>query len=208
MTDVSEPKRIPHLRETGVIFLDVETTGLDPSRHEILEIAIVDLSGHALVHTKIRPVHIETAEPEALRINGYAEHPELWANAPTFVEMCTQIRDALNHCVIVGHNPGFDRSFVISEMTRAGVEKPDKYVRRHIIDTTTLAWEHLVPCGLDRLNLDAICQFLEIPLDRTKRHGALEDTMATREAYLRMIRATQEHRAQWEKAAVARAAMA
>lgn len=185
------------LRDAEVAFLDVETTGLDPLQHEILEIAIVDLTGQVLLDTKIRPVHIETATPIALQINGYADHPERWKDAPTFAEKAEEICKILRHRVLIGQNPTFDRSFIISGLTQAGIENPEKYVRRHTIDLTTLAWEHLVPCGLDRLNLDAICKFLGVPLNREERHGALDDTLATREAYLQLIRANENHRARW-----------
>ena len=81
----------------------------------------------------------------------------------------------------------------------AKVQKAYRVLSRHVIDTTTLAWEHLVPCGLDRLNLDAICEFLGIELDRSERHGALADVQACRAAYLMMLRATEEQRIAWRE---------
>ncbi len=186
---------IPPLRTHTVVFLDVETTGLDPKIHEILEIAVVDLHGNILLDTKVKPVNIETASEGALKVNAYNEAD--WAKAPTFDDIKDEVMEVLKHKIVVGQNPQFDRSFVIEALDRAGVEKSYKKIRRHMIDTTTLAWEHLVPCGLERLNLDAECEFLGIPLEREKRHGALVDAQGARTLYLMTLRATEEQRFAW-----------
>jgi len=193
---------IPPLREQPVIFLDTETTGLDPDINEIVEIALVDQTGAVLLDTKVKPVKIETAHPKALEVNGYNEVD--WADAPTFVEIVDDVIAALEHKIIIGQNPNFDRNFVVSALERAGVDKAYRKVRRHVIDTTTLAYEHLVPCGLNRLNLDAICEFLGVELDRSDRHGALADAQACRAADLMMLRATEEQRMAWRERAKAR----
>lgn len=189
--------KIPPLRYQVVAFLDVETTGLDPKLHEIVEISAVAVDGSVLLDTKVKPVNIETASARALEVNGYNEAD--WANAPTFDEIKDDVMKALKHKVVVAHNPNFDRSFVIEALDRCGVEKAYRKVRRHVVDTTTLAWEHLVPCGLDRLNLEAICEFLGVPLDRETRHGSLPDAQACRGAYLMMLRATEEQRFAWRQ---------
>lgn len=199
MADATPDKKIPPLRQAPVAFLDVETTGLDPKEHEIVEIAVVALNGSVLLDTKVKPVRIETAHPKALEVNGYNEAD--WSDAPTFDEIKDDVMEALKHRVVVAQNPNFDRSFVVEALDRVGVEKAYRKVKRHVVDTTTLAWEHLVPCGLDRLNLEAICEFLGVPLDRSVRHGALEDAQACRAAYLMMLRATEEQRFAWRQRA-------
>lgn len=191
----------PPLRQQTVVFLDVETTGLDPHTHEIVEIAVVALDGSVVLDTKVKPVNLETATEEALKINGYADHPEWWENAPTFDEIKDKVREALEHKIVVGQNPQFDRNFVVAALERCGVEKAYRKVRRHTIDTITLAWEHLAPCGLDKMNLGAECEFLGIELDREERHGALPDAQAARTVYLMTLRATEEQRFAWRERA-------
>lgn len=201
---MSEPdKELPPLRLKPVVFADTETTGLPDNPYaEVLEIAVVELDGTVVLDTKVRPVQLEKAlaygaegVERALEINGYDEAS--WASAPTMADIKDDVVAAFEHKAIVGQNPHFDRNFIIRGLAHAGVEKAYRKLSRHAIDTTTLAWEHLVPCGLDRLNLDAICEFLGVPLDRQARHGALADAQACRTAYLMMLRATEEQRFAW-----------
>ena len=63
------------------VFLDTETTGLDPDHDELLEIAIVDDSGEVLLDTLIKPSTNNPVWPEAEAIHGIA--PEMVADAPT-----------------------------------------------------------------------------------------------------------------------------
>jgi len=195
--------QIPPLRLKPVVFPDTETSGLLDNPHaEVLEIAVVGIEGNVFLDSKVKPMNLaealafdEKGTKRALEINGYTE--EDWKDAPTFKELVPQILEVFEHKAIVGQNPNFDREFIIRGLNRAGVEKAYRKLSRHVIDTTTLAWEHLVPCGLDLLNLDAICKFLGIELDRDERHGALNDAQAARTAYLMMLRATEEQRFAW-----------
>jgi len=197
MADAKSEKKIPPLRHNPVVFLDVETTGLDPKAHEIVEIAVVALDGSVLLDTRVKPVRMETAEAGALRVNGYNEAE--WADAPTFDEIKEDVMAAVRHKIIVGQNPQFDRSFVVEALARCGVERADRKLKRHCIDTITLAWEHLVPCGLDRLNLGAECEFLGVPAGG---HRALPDAQAARAVYLMTLRATEEQRFAWRQRAL------
>lgn len=197
MAEESTPK--PPLRLKPAVVVDTETTGLDPKENEILELAIVGLDGDVLLHTKVKPVRIETANERALEINNYNEAD--WADAPTFDEIKDKVVELLENRIFIGQNPQFDRNFLVEALDRVGVEKAYRKVDYHTIDTITLAWEHLAPCGLNRLNLEAICEFLGIPLDREKRHGALADAQATRTVYLMILRATEEQRMAWRQRA-------
>lgn len=197
MTESKPPR--PPLRQKPAVVVDTETTGLDPKENEILEIAIVALDGTVLLDTKVKPVRIETAHPKALEVNGYNEAD--WADAPTFEEIKDKVIELLDGHIFIGQNPQFDRNFIVEALDRVGVEKAYRKVDYHTIDTITLAWEHLVPCGLQYLNLEGICEFLSIPLDRESRHGALADAQACRAAYLMMLRASEEQRMAWNERA-------
>lgn len=196
MADSADTPKQPSLSDVPVVFLDVETTGLDARTHEIVEIGVVDVPGAVLLDQKYAPQNLAVATDEALTINGYKDHPELWDGAPKLDGAeASRILGVLDGKLIVGLKPYFDLDFVREGLERAGVD--GSRLQRHAIDLTALIWEHLVPCGIERLSLEPACEFLSIPLDREKRHSALEDAQAVRVAYLMLLRATEEQRFGW-----------
>lgn len=159
-------------------FLDIETTGLSPLHHDILEIAVVRTDGPPFV-SKVKPPRVKTtATAAALEVNGYTDAE--WSDAPTWGTVAPEVSKALNDCAIVGHNVGFDLGFL--EPRLRSLEVPLTTRPRIIIDTMALAFVFLVPRGLTRLRLADVCEFLEIePEDRT--HRALAGAMSCKRVF-------------------------
>ena len=70
--------------DRALVITDLETTGLDPLIHEVIDIGAVrvdqaTLEIEATFSAKIQPLHIELASPIALEVNGYT--PEAWKHA-------------------------------------------------------------------------------------------------------------------------------
>ena len=169
------------LSQRPLAFLDTETTGLDASVHEVIEVAIIKEHPDGRVEkwqSLIRPKDIEAAHPKALEINGYAKAPGRWDNAPYIEHVAREIATRLKGCVIVGHNVGFDLKFLQSDFDREGLKYRLPY---HKVDTVTLAHEHLVPCGLESLSMDKIRKFLR--WDTEGSHTAMKDTEDARRLY-------------------------
>ena len=169
------------LLDRKVVFLDVETTGLDYCEQELLEIAIIDDEEEWCV--KCKPENIKNAEPQALVVNGYTK--EKWKDARPFKEHASAVAQKLSDVVVVGHNINFDMQFVERAMRRAGFSTRD--LTRVRIDTVTLAFEHLVTKGLKLLNLKAVARHLEIPFDEELAHGALYDTQICKQVYQNLM---------------------
>ncbi len=162
-------------------FIDTETTGLDPSKQEIIEIAILVVNEGRVVdkfESKIRPQRIEDASKKALEINGYAANPEAWASAPTMEEVGPLIVKMLEGCTLVGHNVSFDEGFLTQNLKRAGIEGKLPY---HKIDTVVLAMEHLKPLGLKKVSLDSIRDFLG--WSKEGAHRAMKDVEDCRKLF-------------------------
>lgn len=168
----------------AICFLDTETTGLDKQRHEIIEIAIIVVEGGKLriYNTRIMPTHIATADPVALKINGYT--PSGWANAPTFKEQAQTIADLICGNVVVGHNVQFDVGFIEKQLKGAGVPVP----RIRTVDTCTLVHEHLIPIGCPGHGLDKVRAYLGWV--RPNAHTALVDAMDCYKLYKLLVRAS------------------
>jgi DNA polymerase-3 subunit epsilon len=192
----------PALKNRPLVFIDIETTGLDENKHEILEIAVLGEDGETLLHTAVKPEHIETASPKALEINGY--NPGEWEPSPLFGEIADKVHELLSGPVIAGQNVSFDMRFVNRALRHAFAERgmseeevdaKMESVSYHLIDTVTLAYEHLAPGGLRSLSLWAVCKWLGIV--NKKAHSALSDIRATREVYYALYQATSWDRFWW-----------
>jgi len=184
------------LRKKPLVFMDTETTGLDADVHEIIEIAIIAADGEVLLHTKIKPEHLERASPKALEINGYNE--EDWKYAPTFEEVASKIFAHLSgEVVIAGQVVDFDLRFVNASLKRyysklgmepKQIEDTMRAISYHKVDTSTMAFEHLSPLGATSMSLWATCKALGIK--NPKAHTALADIETTRQVYYRLLRMT------------------
>lgn len=145
--------------------IDIETTGLKPHQHEIIEVAII--TKDMQYHVKVEPQFIEFADQKALEINGYT--PEEWTGAiPSSVVAC-KTADILHGKVIIGHNPKFDMSFL---MELWEINNCTPFINHRYVDTVQLAREHLPKCP--SYKLDIIREYLG--WSRLGAHSALVDT--------------------------------
>lgn len=106
-----------------LVFLDTETTGLNPNRHRLLDVAfrVIDAtSGKSLLTYEsliAQPREIfAAADPESLKINGITYEMTLSGKSEKVVAM--EIIQHLNRVnfsdksgVFICQNPSFDRSF-------------------------------------------------------------------------------------------------
>ena len=114
-----QDERLAQLRElftpaaATTVFLDCETTGLgqDPALvDELLEVALVDQAGAALLHSFVKPQHRQDW-PEAQAIHGIS--PADVANAPPFDALAPRLEVALAGVdLVVIYNAPFDLSFM------------------------------------------------------------------------------------------------
>lgn len=170
-------------------FVDVETTGLNPQLHEIIEISIIKvcpIHGTTNYTSKIKPVYIEHAENKALEINGY--NAKDWRQAPDAEMVMSKVSDMLAGCILVGHNVRFDEEFIFETCFRLGIKR--RYDRR-LIDTVTLAYEHLY--NLESVSMDSIRDYF----GWEPGHRARIDVLQTYMLYYKLVRCTAFHRLYW-----------
>lgn len=156
---------------TDLVFLDTETTGLDPSRHEVWELAYAvgeygPLFGGVVYHS------LRNADPFALKLNGYHERTSLGR----YSDVELSAREALKGNVLVGANPAFDAAFL---RARWGVT-PWHY---RMLDVESYAMPILGfdrPKGLKDIYLDLTSRGVELP---ENDHSAAGDVATLREAY-------------------------
>jgi len=98
------------------LFLDTETTGLSPSRGDrIVEVAIVDDTGHALIDTLIDPQR--PIPYGASSIHGISD--SMVRGKPTLADLMPEIRRVVSSEHIVIYNSSFDVPFFPSRLSEA-----------------------------------------------------------------------------------------
>ncbi len=171
-----------------IVFIDTETTGLNSSIHEIIEIAIIGKNTN--YNQKIKPNHLEHAHPRALEINGYTARK--WKHAISSKDAAMDIAKMIEGKTIVGHNIKFDMSFIDELLHQHGIYV---FYDRRLIDTMTLAHEHLKPCGIKSISMDSIRSFFGWP--HTDAHTALKDAEDCRRLYYKLSKASKLQRLLW-----------
>ena len=96
-------------------FVDLETTHLDPKKGEIIDICILTSHDwgrtiHDVFATRVKPVHIETAHPGALNVNGYNDAD--WSEAPLWSDVVDIASEILSTGIICAHNAIFESEWL------------------------------------------------------------------------------------------------
>ncbi|MFN2396010.1 MAG: exonuclease domain-containing protein [Bacteroidales bacterium] len=149
--------------------IDIETTGGNPYRDKITEIAIFVHDGEKVIreyNTLINPErHIP---PFITRMTGISD--EMVIKAPKFYEVAKDIVKITEGTVFVAHNASFDYNFVKSEFKNLGY-----YYQRECLCTVKLS-RKLIP-GKRSYSLGRLCRELDIQIEG--RHRAGGDALAT-----------------------------
>lgn len=168
------------------VFLDTETTGLDPAKVRILQIGAVILRHGMLLDNPVFDRKINPGvpiPPETTRIHGI--HAAMLKDAPSFPQVYRPLVDFCEDRVIIGHNIGFDLAVLQRECAMANV----KPFWNHILDTRLLG-EICYP-RLSGFSLDKLASYLHVGVDN--RHDALADATLTARVFIAMIPALKEH---------------
>ena len=146
------------------VALDLETTGLDPARDEIIEIGAVKFSDQHELDTFSSLVNPGRSIPrEITQLTGISARDVL--TAPPFSALRERLVRFVGDAVIVGHNVRFDLEFL---------HRQDCLRRHPALDTLELA-TILMP-GEQRYGLGKLIERLD--LDSASRHRALDDARA------------------------------
>ena len=169
--------------------IDTETTGLNPAKHEVIEVAVILVEEETwqvrrTYQSRIKPQFINEAEARALEVNGY--HPDDWTFARSAEEVLGEVLDVVGDATPVGHNISFDINMINANLGRFTQE--NRKLTHRAIDTMTLVQEHLFPLGLKRAGLDNVREFLGWPI--AKHHTALADADDTLRLFKLLWRCT------------------
>ena len=169
--------RSPSWRDASFIAIDVETTGLDPSRDEVISFAAVPIQcarvvAAEAVHGLVRPHSASTGD--SVRIHGLRDRDLSGALAAP--EALAPLAAAMRGRVPVVHAQWVERTF----LRRAGCPLP-----RRVVDTALL-WRLVTVERGERdpgtCGLSAIAETLGLPAHRP--HTAEGDTLTAAQIFL------------------------
>jgi len=153
--------------------IDVETTGLNPYRHDrIIEVSVLIATWDGSVVQEFTSIVNPCRDVGRTDIHGLTAADV--ALAPRFTEIATELLNVLAHAsVIVGHNVRFDVSFLRTEYRRIGVELP----HCHVIDTM-----HVSGGG----TLADCCARMGVTMEGDA-HESANDTLATARLFFALL---------------------
>ena len=159
------------------VVLDVETTGLSPSRHRIIEIGALIIRGGTTLGTFAQLINPGKRIPDFIaQFTGISS--EMVVKAPKAEKVLPELLEFIGRRPIVGHNVSFDLGFLSYEAQRM-----QGFFPTDGLDTITMA-RRFVP-GVRRLKLDLLAGRLGIPVH--ERHRALGDAQTTADVFQQLL---------------------
>lgn len=166
------------VKDLPVVAFDLETTGLTPVAHRIVEIAAVKSYGGRVLRTFHSLVDPEIPIPqEVVRIHGITD--ELVAGQPRITEVLPGFVEFVGSSLLVAHNAPFDMGFLSYELLRMSASPPENPV----LDTLALA--RSLFCGLPSYTLEHLSSFLKVRPGGF--HRALVDSHSCLQIFIRSV---------------------
>ena len=170
-----------------IAFTDFEMTGLDPLHHEIIEFGVVLADSQTLeiigeMDRKVRPEHIETADPEALAFVGYREKD--WREAISLEEaLCEYSALVGEDTIFAAWNTPSDWLFLMEAFRKKSIKNPLDY---HTLDVVGVAFQKLNGNeSVEKLKLSKISEYFGIPKE-PRPHRALNGARSVYEVYKKL----------------------
>jgi DNA polymerase-3 subunit epsilon len=168
-------------RATGFAVVDLETTGLDARRHEIISWSVVPVDegripAGAARYGLVRPRRL----PDESSIVVHGILPADLASAPSPESAVDELLEAVAGRVVVAHAAWFERAFLSRAAARRGVRWHSPMIDTSVIGRLWLfERDGYLPRGI---SLRTLTRVLGLPTHRP--HHALGDALTTAQAFL------------------------
>lgn len=184
--DLLSKTRNPALEETRLsdltcVVFDSETTGLNPTSDEVVQIAAVRLVNGKRVEREVFDTLVDPKRPipaSSTDVHGISD--TMVQGAPDIAQAGRDFHKFAENAVLVAHNAPFDMEFLRRKEEQMGLS-----FNHPVLDTVLLS--AVVFGQLEEHTLDALTARLGITIPEEARHTAIGDTIATAEAYLKLI---------------------
>lgn len=193
--------------QRDLIVVDTETTGLDPEKHWVIEVAAVNVTtGEELYFVPALPQGaLDEADGKALKINGYFSRDVYAHRLDTAAanKYWRQLWDMLAGNTLAGSNPTFDAAMLNRAALWSTIPKTSGYSTSNDDEQLTPSpWHHrladlsaytagalhIEPTALP--GLEVVCRSLHVKNE--VQHSALSDARATAECFRALISRAQD----------------
>jgi len=159
----------------NLFFIDTETTGFDPKKHEIFELAFtIEIDGvtHCKMELFMRPEKWDNISEKALAVNGWTvEKLRALPERSQFHKLFRSIPLFSPPLTIVEYSNKFDYKFLKAfHKETVGERDFNLNFKKQSINVLSLAKKKLP--GLKSHSLKSVARHLGIPADDSKLHGA------------------------------------
>jgi len=156
------------IKISEIVAVDVETTGLDPEKDRICEIALLQIKNWRIVDKFTTLINPEIKIPPYISsLSGITDTDV--KEAPLFKEIVDKIHKIIKGNTLLFHNASFDIGFLKKEFERCGIEFPEV----KIIDTYLIAKNFF---NFRSNSLSYISRYFK--LERVFQHRAEDDAKA------------------------------
>lgn len=187
------------ITQSRLVFIDVETTGLDPQRgHRIIEIGAIVMADNCLVDEFQSLIRVNRSIPRHVsKIHGITN--EMLHDQPSPEDVFPNVKNFISDSVLIAHNAKFDVGFLRSEFNRLNLcinnqsictleLSRRRYPRlpNHKLDTI---YRHLIDMSGDMLQIGGVIQKLEGSSScprKLQQHRALDDARMVAAIWLAM----------------------
>ena len=185
---------LPQMNGNLVCAVDIETTGADPDKHEIIQVAFAPLNTNYEMLEGVRPFYMdvapltpETADPAATRVHGLSLD-DLVASAPhpdrvleKFYTWFENLELAFDRkLIMLAHNHSFEVKFLSKFFGPDYFNKAFNACTRDSMGAAIAVNDHAVFHGrrppFERVSLPWLCEHFGI--SNPKAHDALADATA------------------------------
>ena len=161
------------------VAIDLETTGLDPLKDCILEMAAVKMiNGREVGRFQSLVSPMGEISPAIEKLTGISNGEAVSEGKPLLTVLSCFL-DFIGPLPVVSHNAEFDCSFIQTACEGCGIEG----FENDAIDTLKLA-KRKVP-GLANYRLETLASVLELSI--REAHRALPDCLSTRDLFMKLI---------------------
>lgn len=179
------------------LWFDTETTGLDPVRHDIIQLAgMVEINGRIVneFNYMMQPFRWDNLTQEALNVNGRTieeikTYPSPQSVYSEFMDLLSEYVDKFDRndkYYQAGYNVRFDIEFLSNWFKKNGDKYYGSWFNGRYIDPLQSFYlrDYLGKISLDNYKLATVAGHYGILLDA---HDALADIKATRDLFMAMV---------------------